>query len=277
MTTITIDPVSLDETAAVFRTAVEVLNELAPQVARTCDGVWAPPGIADHARLELSTVALTLQTVALELLQEAGDLNRRATCCCQGDSGALPLPGLVSLAFGAAPALAPQHMIQFGSAVSPVAAAGPGAVEAPAMSAPAAAPVSLHQALAGTTLGGSYTSYSSPLHQALANGNFGSAPASPISLHQALAGGTFGGGPTIPTSTMMVYDPSYNPMAPLPGIGELVYDPNSPSVGHTAATMPRVPLGSPLLNPSIQRLTWDAYERIYNPSWVVGYDGFVGG
>jgi hypothetical protein len=92
--------------------------------------------------------------------------------------------------------------VQVGSAVSAVAASGPGVVSpapifapAPAMAAPAVAAAA--------------------------------APA-PISLHQALANGTFGGGSPIGTGVSMVYDPTYNPNAIGVGTGvSMVYDPTA--------------------------------------------------
>jgi hypothetical protein len=169
------------------------------------------------------------------------------------------VPALVGLAFGAAPALAPQHLIQLGSAVSPVAAFGPGVVEPSAVSGVAAS----GPGVAVPVTGGPFAA--------------GTPIPSSMTMQEVLGMGTFGGGPIFANTPTMVYDPTYNSMAPLPGIGELVYNPDSPVIGHTAATMPRVGLGSPLIDLAMQPHISRTMTAVFNPTWLPGHEGFVGG
>jgi hypothetical protein len=199
--------------------------------------------------------------VALELYEEAADLDRRAACCCEGEASSLPVPALVGLAFGAGASLTGNPM-QVTSAVSPMAASGPGV--APVAAAPAV-PMSLHEALGTTTLGGTAPAAPSSIYEALGSSTLGgSVPAAPSSIYEALGSGTFGGGSPVGTGISMVY----NPTTPAPALGvSMVFNPNHAPLAGAASS---IPLHGPSMESVIGHLAVEAplnqpaHTNIYN-------------
>jgi len=228
---IVIDPSSLQATASVLRSTADALGELCARVAGAVDGVYAPPSVAAYADSATAAASSSIHSVIYELLDEAADLERRAACCCADQSTSLPVPALVGLAFGGA-AISGASQVQMSSAVSPMAARGPG-VPASAVSASAAFGPGVSMATPAPVP----VPMATPL-----------APA-PMSLQQVLGSGTFGGGSPVGSSISMVYDPTYNPNAIGVGTGVgMVYDPTSlqaASVGVAPGVLSRMG-GSPL-------------------------------
>jgi hypothetical protein len=170
-------------------------------VGSAVNGVYAPPSVASYADSVTSSAASAIHNVIYELLDEAADLERRAACCCADQATSMPVPALMGLAFGGA-ALGGASQVQAASAVSPVAAFGPG------VATPAPVPVF------------------NPAPAVAAPVAVAAAPA-PMSLHQALANGTYGGSTTssVGAGISLVWDPGYNLNA-TSGVG-MVYDPSS--------------------------------------------------
>ena len=215
---IVIDPTSLRETASVLRSAADVLGELCSLVGSAVNGVYAPPSVASYADSLTSSAASAIHNVIYELLDEAADLERRAACCCADPSTSLPVPALVGLAFG-------------GTAIG-TAASGPG-IPAPAVTAVAGAraPISIHEALGNTTLGGTAPAATtitggSPgisIYEALGNTTLGGTSpvgtaSPPGAVYETVAGSVLGG--TRPgLGISMVPDPSYNLVPARVGMG----------------------------------------------------------
>lgn len=240
---VVIDPTSLETTASVLRSAADALGELCPQVAHAVDGVYAPAGVLAHAESVAASAASTIHAVLYELLDEAADLERRAGCCCGGESTSLPVSALIGVAFGGA-ALSGASQVQLGSAISPVAAFGPG-VPATAVSPFAAAgpgiPIAAPAAVAPV------------------------ASPAPMSLHQALASGTFGGGSPVGSGISMVWNPSATlSMTPGPGIGSWVPSDNPPAVAGVASSVPLYGsrMDTVLGHLGTQNLSFDAMTNI---------------
>lgn len=259
---VVIDPASLDATASVLRTAAEVLAELCPQVAHAVDGVWAPPGVAGHVEAGLTGVASTIHAIVLELLEEAADLNRRSACCCQDEVTSLPVPALAGLAFGAGSALAGATQVQLGSQVSAAAASGPGLrvfTPAPSMVSAAAA---------------SGPSVVAPVLAAPAP-----PAAAPISIYEALGSGSFGTGSPVGSGVSMVYDPTNDPMRPSLGVG-MVFDPTAPAVAHAGMSSSVPLYGSRmdtvLANIGVQPLNQQALSNVHNMQRATVPNAFMG-
>jgi hypothetical protein len=179
---IVIDPTSLRETASVLRRAADTLGELCSLVGSAVNGVYAPPSVASYADSVTSSAASAIHNVIYELLDEAADLERRAAWCCAGESTSLPVPALVGMAFGGG-AISAGSQVQMGSAVSPVAAFGPGLPES---------------SVSGMAAFGPGVAMPAPVAAAPV--------AQPMSLQQVLGMGTFGGGSPVGSAITMVYD-----------------------------------------------------------------------
>jgi hypothetical protein len=217
---IVIDPSSLQATASVLRSAADVLGEICSHVAGAVGGVYAPPSVAAYADSATASASSTIHSVIYELLEEAADLERRASCCCAGESTSLPVPALVGLAFG-------------GTAIGTAASSPRAPMAAVSGVAAAGAPMSIYEALGNTTLGGT-----APVATASPGGSQG------ISIYEALGSSTLGGpSPAANPQPSPVYDalasslggtrpgygismepnPSYNylPVLPNAGVGPL--------------------------------------------------------
>jgi hypothetical protein len=212
---IVIDPGSLRATASQLRRAADALGEVCSRVAGTVSGVYAPPSVVSYAESATAAAASTIHAVIYELLDEAADLERRAGCCCAGESTSLPVPALVGLAFGGG-AIGAASQVQMASAVSPVAASGPGL------------PASSVGAVAASGPG---VAMPAPVAAAPV--------AQPVSLHQALGTGTFGGGSPVGSGIFMEWNPAGAlSMTPQPGIGSFVPMANPPAAAGVASSVP---------------------------------------
>jgi hypothetical protein len=219
---IVIDPSSLQATASVLRSAADALGELCARVAGAVDGVYAPPSVAAYADSATASASSSIHSVIYELLDEAADLERRAACCCADQSTSLPVPALVGLAFGGA-AISGASQVQVSSAVSPIAARGPGVAAS---------------AVSGSAPFGPGVSVATPAPVMAAPMAAPLAPA-PMSLQQVLGMGTFGGGSPVGSGINMVWNPSATlSMAPQAGIGSFVPMANPPAAAGVASSVP---------------------------------------
>jgi hypothetical protein len=214
---IVIDPTSLREAASVLRSAADALGEVCSRVAGAVDGVYAPPSVVAYADSVTASAASTIHTAIYELLDEAAELERRASCCCAGQATSLSVPALVGMAFGGT-AISGAAQVQMGSSVGPVAARGPGLPESSVGAVAARGPGVAMAAVAPVAA---------------------PAASAPMSLQQVLGMGSFGPSSPVGSGITMVYNPALTSITPQAGIGSFVPMDNPPAA---AGALPGIPL-----------------------------------